>query len=61
MEMRIVLQRVLQRAALRPADATLEKITFRGITLAPANGVQVVQDRAPAAVERRESEEAALA
>jgi cytochrome P450 len=50
-EMRIVLRRVLERAALRPADASLEKITFRGITLAPRNGVQVVQDRAPVEVE----------
>jgi cytochrome P450 len=59
-EMRVVLRRVLERAALRPADASLEKITFRGITLAPRNGVQVVQDRAPAEVEGA-PEEAALA
>jgi cytochrome P450 len=49
MEMRIVVRRVLQRAALRPADPKLEKAQFRAITLAPRNGVRVIQDRAPAA------------
>jgi cytochrome P450 len=49
MEMRIVVQRVLQRAALRPADPKLEKAQFRAITLAPRNGVRVTQDRAPRA------------
>jgi len=47
-EMRIVVRRVLQRAALRPADPKLEKAQFRAITLAPRNGVRVIQDRAPA-------------
>jgi cytochrome P450 len=47
MEMRIVLRRVLERAALRAADPELEPITFRGITLAPRNGVRVVLERAP--------------
>jgi cytochrome P450 len=47
-EMRVVLARVLERAALRAADAELDKVQFRGITLAPRNGVRVVQDRAPA-------------
>jgi cytochrome P450 len=42
MEMRIVLQRVLQRAKLRPADPEPEKVQFRAITLAPRNGVRVV-------------------
>jgi cytochrome P450 len=46
-EMRVVLKRVLQRCALRPADASLEETVFRGITLAPKNGVRVIQDRAP--------------
>jgi cytochrome P450 len=50
-EMRVVLQRVLQRCALRPADPVLEETVFRGITLAPRNGVQVIQDRVPAAAE----------
>jgi cytochrome P450 len=48
MEMRIVLRRVLQRAALRAADPRLEEIQFRAITQAPRTGVRVIQDR-PAA------------
>jgi cytochrome P450 len=48
-EMRIVLRRVLERCALRPADPALEEIQFRGITQAPRNGVEVIQDRAPQA------------
>jgi cytochrome P450 family 135 len=47
MEMRTVLRRVLQRAALRPADPELEKIQFRAITLAPREGVRVIMDGAP--------------
>jgi cytochrome P450 family 135 len=50
-EMRIVLRRVLERAALRPASPELEEVSFRGITLAPKAGVQVVLDRAPARAE----------
>jgi cytochrome P450 family 135 len=46
-EMRIVLRRVLERAALRPADARLDKAQFRGVTVAPRSGVRVVQDRPP--------------
>jgi cytochrome P450 family 135 len=49
MEMRTVLRRVLQRAALRPADPELEKIQFRAITLAPRKGVRVIMDGAPGA------------
>jgi cytochrome P450 len=49
MEMRIVIQRVLERAALRAADKEPEKIQFRGITMAPKNGVRVVMDRPPIA------------
>jgi len=48
MEMRIVIQRMLERAALRPADPQPEKVQFRGITMAPKNGVRVVMDRPPA-------------
>jgi len=49
MEMRIVVDRVLERAtALRAADPKLAKVQFRGITLAPRDGIRVVQDRAPA-------------
>jgi cytochrome P450 len=47
MEMRIVLRRVLERAALRPADPELERIQFRAITQAPRTGVRVIQDRPP--------------
>jgi cytochrome P450 family 135 len=48
MEMRIVVQRVLRRAVLRPADREPEKVQFRGITMAPKQGVRVVMDRPPA-------------
>jgi len=47
-EMRIVVARVLERAALRAADPKLAKVQFRGITLAPRDGVRVIQDAAPA-------------
>ncbi len=47
-EMRVVLRRVLERCALRPADPALDEPMFRGITVAPKNGAQVVLDRAPA-------------
>jgi cytochrome P450 len=49
-EMRIVLQRVLERARLRAADVEVEKVQFRGITLAPRNGVSVVLPTPPAPV-----------
>ncbi len=49
MEMRIVLARVLERAALRPADPEPERVQFRAITLSPRNGTRVIQDCAPAA------------
>lgn len=45
MEMRIVLRRVLERAALRATNPELDKIQFRGITLAPKEGVQVILER----------------
>jgi cytochrome P450 family 135 len=44
MEMRVVLQRVLARASLRPAAREPEKVQFRGITMAPREGVRVVLD-----------------
>ncbi len=47
MEMRIVLRRVLERVALRPARPSLDEVQFRGITLAPKDGVRVIQDRPP--------------
>jgi cytochrome P450 len=49
MEMRVVLRRVLERTALRPARGELDEVQFRGITLAPKEGVMVVQDRGPGA------------
>jgi cytochrome P450 family 135 len=48
LEMRIVLARVLERTALRAANPELSKVQFRSITLAPRDGVRVVQDRPPA-------------
>jgi cytochrome P450 len=50
-EMRVVLGRVLERCALRAGSPQLEKIAFRGITLAPRNGVTAVLNRAPTAGE----------
>ncbi len=50
MEMRIVLRRVLERAALRPASPKHDKAQFRGVTLAPKDGVRAIQDRAPGRV-----------
>jgi cytochrome P450 len=49
LEMRTVVARVLERTQLRAAVPELEEVVFRGITLAPRNGVQVVQDQAPVA------------
>jgi cytochrome P450 len=46
-EMRVVLARVLQRAALSPVDPEPAKGQFRTITIAPKGGVRVRQDRAP--------------
>ncbi len=48
MEMRIVLERVLERAVLRAAEPKLDEVQFRAITLAPRHGVRVLLDRAPA-------------
>jgi cytochrome P450 family 135 len=47
MEMREVLRRVLDRAALRAAERKPAKVQFRAITLAPKDGVLVIQDRPP--------------
>ncbi len=48
MEMRVVLARVLERAAaLRAADPKPAKVQFRAITLAPRTGTRVILDRAP--------------
>lgn len=48
MEMRIVLGRVLERCALRPADPEREQVQFRAITLSPRNGTRVLQQTPPA-------------
>jgi hypothetical protein len=45
MEMRIVLQRVLERTALRPASRDLDKVSMNFITQVPKNGVMVIRDR----------------
>jgi cytochrome P450 family 135 len=55
-EMRIILGRVLERCVLRPSDPELEEVMFRGITLAPKKGVQVVLDRQPATPQPRAEE-----
>jgi cytochrome P450 len=47
MEMRVVLRRVLERSVLRAAEPSLDETSFRGITLAPKNGVRVVLERSP--------------
>src|SRR5436190_3898361 len=46
-EMRIVVSRVLQRAALVAADEQVAKVQFRAITLSPKGGVRVTQARTP--------------
>jgi cytochrome P450 len=46
-EMRVVVARVLERAALRAADPHRAKTQFRAITLAPKGGARVIQERAP--------------
>ena len=52
MEMRVVLDRVLERVALRAANPKPAKVQFRAITLAPRDGVPVIQDRPPNQVAR---------
>jgi cytochrome P450 len=49
MEMRVVLRRVLERTDLRPASPELDETVFRGITIAPKEGVRVVLERAAGA------------
>ncbi len=52
LEMRLVIRRVLERCALRPAVAEPDKVQFRGIALAPRAGAPAIQDRPPARIER---------
>ena len=47
MEMRIVLDRVLERCSLRAVDPEPTTAQFRAITLAPKGGVPVVLERPP--------------
>jgi len=47
MELRVVMRRILERTELQPAAKDLDKVQFRAITLAPRDGVQVLQARPP--------------
>jgi cytochrome P450 len=58
-EMRVVLARVLERAALSPIDPEPAKGQFRAITIAPKGGVRVRQERAPLPAARPSAAEAA--
>jgi cytochrome P450 len=51
MEMRVVLETILQRRALSPASSHAERVTRRNVTFSPRNGTQVRSRRrnAPAA------------
>jgi cytochrome P450 len=46
-EMRVVIRRVLERAALEPTEPEPDAVERRGITLVPERGVPVRQTRAP--------------
>jgi cytochrome P450 len=48
MEMRVVLRRILERTDLAAAAKDPDKVQFRAITLAPRDGVRVLQRRRPA-------------
>jgi cytochrome P450 family 135 len=58
-EMRVVLARVLERAALSPVDPEPAKGQFRAITIAPKGGVRVRQERAPLPAARPSAAETA--
>jgi cytochrome P450 len=47
MEMRVVLRRILERTELAAAAKDPDKVQFRAITLAPKQGVRVLQRRRP--------------
>jgi cytochrome P450 family 135 len=47
MEMRVVLRRILERTDLAAAAKDPDKVQFRAITLAPRDGVRVIQRRGP--------------
>jgi cytochrome P450 len=46
-EMRTILREFVERADLRPGEATSEKVKIRNITLVPAKGARVVLERPP--------------
>ncbi|MGO9974891.1 MAG: cytochrome P450 [Solirubrobacteraceae bacterium] len=52
-EMRVVLDRVLERTGLAAVDPRTSKVQFRVITLAPKTGVRVAQARPPLAAAAR--------
>jgi cytochrome P450 len=52
MEMRVVLRRILERTEVLPAKQDPDKVEFRAITLAPRDGVLVIQPRPPVLSER---------
>jgi cytochrome P450 len=61
MEMRIVIARLLERAGgLRAADPKPAKVQFRGITLAPRDGVRVVLEGPPERIAQRAWEETSV-
>ncbi len=51
LEMRLVLRRVLERVTLRAANPQPDEVVFRGITLAPRNGVPVIVEAPPSPAE----------
>src|SRR5438132_12397799 len=46
-EMRVVIERVLERCALEPAGSEPDVVQRRGITLVPRNGAPIRQVRSP--------------
>jgi cytochrome P450 len=60
-EMRVVVRRVLERTALRPASRRPEKGVRKGITFVPRQGARVVQERAPAPISARADDPASAA
>jgi hypothetical protein len=42
MEMRVALDEIVRRRALRPASSTAEKVARRNVTFSPARGTMVI-------------------
>ena len=59
--MRVVIRRVLERAALEPLGRRSERGVRKGVTIVPKKGVCVVQRRPPFAVRSDESAAATAA